>query len=674
MAVVDGEERSAGATCAVFVSYASQDAVIATTVVEALERSSIACWIAPRDVTPGAFYADEIVHAIDAAKAVVLILSKNAADSPHVLREVEHAASKRHPVVSLRVDQAPLPAGLGYFLNTSQWLDASGEDIARSMPKLIAAVRVAIQAPVVTPEVTPTPGGPALSPSARPVSHTAIIVASLAGLVIAGFAVDRFWISSRRVASGALPTAAAPVPTSAPASPTIPEKSVAVLPFVDMSEKKDQEYLADGMTEEIIDLLVKVPDLHVPARTSSFYFKGKSEDIPTIARRLLVTHVLEGSVRKSGSHLRITAQLIRADNGYHIWSETYDRDLHDVFKVQDDIANAVVQALQITLMGGPLTRQKGGTQNLEAYQLYLRAGTAELQNIKRSFEAERTYLEKAVKLDPSFGLAWSKMAANTVLETDNGMLSPPEGYERARQLAQRALQVSPDLSEPHGLLAYIHRNYDYDWVSADIEIRRALDLDPTNWYALNFAGILAYTLGHWDEAERHLRAALVQDPLNTYIIFNLGTALYGAGRYADAEAMYRRLLELAPDFLWTRLYLGTALLAEGKPEAALVVLQQETDEENRLDILPIVLRAAGRKVEADDALNTLITKFADSSAYFVAMNYAYMNDPDLALQWLERAYQQKDSSLPEIAGEPLFKSLARDTRYKTFLRKMKLPE
>jgi len=357
----------------VFVSYASQDAVVANAVVDALERSGVACWIAPRDVTPGTFYADEIVHAIDAAKASVLILSENAAASQHVLREVERAASKRHPVVSLRIDQAALPAGLEYFLNTSQWLDSSGGEVSRSIPRLIAAVRVAIRTPAVAPEAALIPRFHALSLPARSWKRTAaIIVASLSGLAIAGFAIDRLWLSSHRAAPTSAPTAAVPAPAPAPAAAVITEKSVAVLPFIDMSEKKDQEYFSDGLSEELIDMLTRIPDLRVPARTSSFYFKGKPTTIADVAKALGVFYVLEGSVRKAAGTIRVTAQLIRADNGYHIWSETYDRKLDDVFKVQDEIGAAVVQKLKLSLAS---TSRVGyvGTQNVEAYNRYLQA-------------------------------------------------------------------------------------------------------------------------------------------------------------------------------------------------------------------------------------------------------------------------------------------------------------
>ncbi len=273
MAEGDGEGLATGThtgTSDVFISYASQNAAVAIAVVEALERNGIACWIAPRDVTPGTFYGDEIVHAIDAAKAIILILSQNATASQHVLREVERAASKRHPVVSLRIDQAPLPAGLEYFLNTSQWLDASGGDIARSMPKLIAAVQVAVQVPVVTSPASTSSRAATPSAPKRTPNRTAVVVASIVGIAIAGFAVDHFWLSSRKGAAPSASTVGASALASAPATPTIPEKSVAVLPFVDMSEKKDQEYFSDGLSEELIDRLAHAPDLKVIARTSSF--------------------------------------------------------------------------------------------------------------------------------------------------------------------------------------------------------------------------------------------------------------------------------------------------------------------------------------------------------------------------------------------------------------------
>ena len=209
-----------------------------------------------------------------------------------------------------------------------------------------------------------------------------------------------------------------------------------------------------------------------------------------------------------------------------------------------------MQALKIKLKGGSLDRRSGGTQNLEAYQLYLRAVSAVYQNTKSSLDAADEYAEQAIKLDPSYGRAWYVLAFSVEGKTDSGFLDATEGFERVRQLAQRALQLSPDLAEAHALLGYVHRTLDWNWTAAETEGQRALAIDPTNPYALNMAGLLSCTLGRWDNAERQLRAALVRDPLNTYVIFNLGTTYYLAGRFAEAEGMYRKLLEVEPGFGW----------------------------------------------------------------------------------------------------------------------------
>jgi tetratricopeptide (TPR) repeat protein len=235
------------------------------------------------------------------------------------------------------------------------------------------------------------------------------------------------------------------------------------------------------------------------------------------------------------------------------------------------------------------------------------------------------------------------------------------------------LQLSPDLAEAHALLQYIFQTLDWDWAAAETEQRLALAIEPTNPVVLTVAGRLAGTLGRWDDAEQQLRTALVRDPLDTYAIFNLGTVYYLAGQFAEAETTYRRLLEVAPDFLWTRSALGKTLLAQGKPEAALAMVQQNADKGERLWILPAALQAAGYQPEADEALQAQIAHWADLSAYCVAMTYAYRGDHDRALEWLDRAYQKKDVNLVEILGEPLFKNIASDPRFKAFLRKMNLP-
>ncbi len=439
-----------------------------------------------------------------------------------------------------------------------------------------------------------------------------------------------------------------------------------------MSEKHDQEYFADGMAEEIIERLSKVPALHVPGRASSFYFKGKSTRLADIARELSVANVVEGSVRKSGNHLRIGAQLVRAKDGYTVWSQSFDRQLKDVFKIQDEIATSVAGALQITLSGGSLTHEHGGTQNLEAYQLYLKALSKINENTSETIKTARSQLERALQLDPGFGLAWHCLAETWIISADIGDVIPGEGFERARHFATRAIEVSPSLADPHTALANVYRTFDWNWSGADAELQRALALDSGNSAALMTAGMLAQTLGRHDESERLLRAALMRDPLFTFGLFNLGNAQYLAGHYTEAEATFRRVLALAPNFVWTCAYLGKTLLAQGKPREALDALRPAIKDGSALLYSPVILLANARKAEAQAAVDKLISEQGSVSAFYVAQYYAYANDKERAMYWLERAYKQKDTGLIEIVGEPLLKNMADDPRYKAFLRKMNL--
>ena len=357
----------------VFISYASPDAAVANALVEALEQRGIKCWIAPRDVTPGAFYADAIVEAINASRVLVVVLTQNAVASTHVLREVERASAKRHPVVSLRIDSAQLPTGLEYFLSASHWLDATASGIDAVLPKLADAVRRLIAPPSgadpsQTRDAAKGPGDlfpqrPATAKTGQRLSRPVAAAMAVIALVVAYLIVDKLWLS-KPVAAERPSAAGTSAATAAPA--TISDKSIAVLPFVDMSEKHDQEYFSDGLSEELIDHLAHIPDLKVIARTSSFAFKGKNEDMRSIATKLGVANLLEGSVRKAGGELRITAQLIRASDGVHLWSEIYDRKLTDIFKVQDEISTTVAKALNVALnasnSGGVQPALKGNWQ------------------------------------------------------------------------------------------------------------------------------------------------------------------------------------------------------------------------------------------------------------------------------------------------------------------------
>jgi TolB-like protein/tetratricopeptide (TPR) repeat protein len=667
----------------VFLSYASEDAVAARRICDALRAAGIEVWFDQSELRGGDAWDRQIRKQIhDCALFVPVISAHSDARHEGYFRREWRLAVERAGDMSERVaflvpvvidDTSDSRADVPDRFREVQWTRLPSGETARPF---IERVRRLLSPEAPTTRATTTtapPSGPTTADtSTKPVSPpmsskfalwTMSVVLAVA---VSYFVVDRFWLSKR--------TAAATAP-AASASPSAPEKSIAVLPFIDLSEKHDQEYFADGMVEEIIDLLAKVPDLRVPARTSSFYFKGKSTKVPDIARELSVANVLEGSIRASGNRLRVTAQLIRADTGFHIWSQTYDGDLHDVFKVQDEIANAVVQALQITLMGGPLTRREGGTQNLEAYQLYLRALASSQSNSRPDLEEAGGYLDQAVKLDPNFALAWTAQASNITGLAWARALPWDEAFDRGRRLAQHALELAPELASGHQMLGYVYRTHDWNWAAAQDEAQRALRSNQRYPQALLLAGQIATTLGRWDEAERYMRAALNEDPLNTYLIWNFATTLYRAGRYADAESWYERVIQKAPKFEWSHEYLAKTLLADGKPELALAQIQLEPTEGERLAILPMALHAVGRESEANAALQSLIQKFADTDAFWIAANYAYRNDRARALQWLNRAYEQREAKVAiEIVGESLFKNVADDPAYKALLRKLNLPE
>ena len=666
MAVGGGDERTAGATCAVFVSYASQDGAIATTVVETLERSGIACWIAPRDVTPGAFYADEIVHAIDAAKALVLILSRNSADSPHVLREVERAASKRHPVVPLRVDQAPLPAALEYFLNSSLWLNASGADIARSMPKFIAAVRVAIQTATVMPR------GSAPSPSVRPTKKTTIIAVSLIGLVIAGFAVDR--LPKRTTAAVSVPAAAVSAAASAPTASTIPEKSVAVLPFVDMSEKHDQEYFSDGLSEQLVDRLTNVPELRVPARTSSFYFKGKQTTIADIAKALSVAHVLEGSVRKSGNTLRITAQLIRVDNGYHVWSETYDRPLDDIFKIQDEITGAVVTALRVHMLPTqqPAAQENMRTENLEAYDQYLQGRQSFNQGNTAGYQRAVTAFRAATALDPNYGAAYADLAVAQFFLA-NATTDIPL-YERALAAAEKAVALAPGLAASYAARGFVRAVVRFDFAGAQVDLDKAVALDQNDAGVLHQSATLLAAFGNLPAAIAREENALALDPLSAEICMRLAFFVVANQQMAPARLLYAQALVIAPNSVRANFNLGELKLLENQPEQALAIFRQ-----TELEIFSLAGQAEaeyslGHLEVSRRILEQLITKHEMSSPYFISRVYAWRGEKDHAFEWLERAYVQRDPGLAWVAMDPRSRNLRGDARFSALLRKMKLLE
>jgi adenylate cyclase len=499
------------------------------------------------------------------------------------------------------------------------------------------------------------------------------IIAVLA-VALLYFVADKFWIS-KRVATIPAATLAAPAAVTAPASPAIPEKSVAVLPFVDMSEKKDQEYFSDGMAEEIIDLLVKVPELRVPARTSSFYFKGKQTTIVDIAKALGVAYVLEGSVRKSGKTLRITAQLIKADAGFHVWSETFDRQLTDVFKVQDEIAGQVVKALKLSLLAGALP-PGNRTLNLEANDQYMQAVFFFNQSSKVGTIRAMNLLHRALELDPTFALAWAQLSRELAFQAENIL---PKGESEsarieARRTAEKAVALDPSLPEAYVALGRVYMYYDGDITKAAAEYGRALELNPRSGDAMLQLGLVAGQQGRLDERVRLQEQALAMDPLNVNILDVLGNAYLAVGKPSVAETIFRRQLELSPQNMFANGNIGIALALLGKPAEALVLMEQgaRNDAERRW-ARALLYPALGRKAEADELLVSLERDPGSLLPLDIAEIHAYRNDKDRAFEWLERQYRL-DPKILDLHTDALLANLRGDPRFKALLRKLKLPE
>jgi TolB-like protein/Tfp pilus assembly protein PilF len=639
-----------------FISYASHDTALAQKLCAALESVGFRCWIAPRDVVPGMLYAEGIVRAINNSKLLVLVLSESAVASAHVGKEIERASSKRHPIIALRTDKAILPPAFEYFLNESQWIDVETDRADAAIAQLVNAVRRHL-VPTVSDQRRES------SIADRRSSHRrrwiSIACIALIGLGLGFFAVNRTWIGTH---------VEAPSTTTAGVT-AVTRKSVAVLPFADMSEHKDQEFFADGMSEELIDLLTKVPDLRVPARTSSFYYKGKQAKIADIAKELGVSYLLEGSVRKSDTVLRVTVQLVRADDGYHLWSQTYDRKLDDIFKIQDEIATGVVRSLEASLFNA-----RTGTQDIDAYNLYLQARFIFYRaDTKENYATAISLLQQALKADPKFAAAWAQLSVVFSVQGETGILPMDSAIKNARAAVKQALALDPTLPDAHTAMARIMVNNDYDLVGAEKHIEQALEVDPNNSLALAWAGSIAAYRGHFDKGIELLKQSINSDPVNFFRYGELAEALYYAGRYSEANNAIHRMLDINPTARVFGHIAEYSLLAQGNPAAAVAALDAEsTDDLQARDCRVLAYDALGRKTEADAMLANLERDHSNDSAYEIGRIYANRGRLDEAFKWFDRSYRQRNDALSWVKVDPLLRNVQSDIRFATLITKIGL--
>jgi TolB-like protein len=484
------------------------------------------------------------------------------------------------------------------------------------------------------------------------------------------FVFDKFYLSKHTAEEAAAAATAA----QSPALLAIPEKSVAVLPFIDLSENHDQAYFSDGLSEELIDKLAQVDNLRVPARTSAFYFKGKQATIEDIGKMLRVAHVLEGSVRKSGDTLRITAQLIRVDGGYHLWSETFDKKITDIFKMQDEIAKAVVSALRIS-MSSYNSSQAITTNNPEAYTVYLQGLALNHTATSRlDYQKAADAMRQATRLDPNFADAWGWLAMNLADENYFWEEPPSTNAEvEMRQAAQRALQLGPNVAAAHAASASVSLFADRNLEAAAVEFRKSHELDAARaGYEAALADVLFDIHGASDEVLGLYLNATDIDPANQNCYLNLSYYRLYTGNFVEAEQALRKASDL---FSSANVYfpLGVALMGMGRPADALDEFRMDPDQSSQRQGAALAYFALHRKSEADAALSAMLLLDKDSHPDSIAKVYAYRGELDQAFLWLERAYQHRKDQLLGFNRDPLLSLLGplrSDPRWKPFLQKL----
>jgi TolB-like protein/tetratricopeptide (TPR) repeat protein len=663
---------------AVFLSYASQDAAAAMRLCEALRRGGLEVWLDQSELRGGDAWDQRIRQQIRECTLFVPIISINTASRPEGYFRLEwdladqrtHKIARNRPfIIPVCLDATPnAGADVPESFQRVHWTRLpGGEAQATFVERISRLLSPGEPSPLANdvPVGATTHQPPAPNQQRRPKSVALLIALGL--FLVGSFVVlDRLVLSKRDAPASATPIARA----SAALPSAVAEKSIAVLPFVDMSERKDQEYFSDGLSEELIDLLAKTQGLEVIARTSSFYFKGKQVTIAEIAKTLNVANVMEGSVRKAGNTIRVTAQLIRASDGVHLWSETYDRDLKDVFKVQDEIALGVVQKLRLTLLP-VISTASARTVNSEAHSLYLQGRYFQNRDTGEDLAKANDYFKRALALDATYAPAWAGIATVATRQVANGHITMAKALVVTREAASKALELDPKNGEANAALGIAHMMA-HEWAQAEATLASAREIDPTDSSVFMISGVLARGLGRDDDAIALFRQALEHDPLNLVARRYFARTLSFAGRLAEAEAEIRQVLDTNSAQPGAQYDLGRILVAKGQIDAAGAAFEAETDEGWKRIGLPLSYHALHRTAEANAAFAILLSKSAGAE-FQLAETYAAFGDADQSFKWLEAA-SQLDLGIIWLHNDPLFKDLTRDPRYTVVLRKLKMAQ
>ncbi len=655
----------------VFLSYASQDAEAAQKICEALRAAGIEVFLDQSELRGGDAWDQKIRHEIHDCALFIPIVSQHTQERLEgyfrhewklAIERTHHMAEQMPFLVPVVVDgTGDREAFVPDAFRAVQWTRLPGGE---TPPAFVERIKR-----LLSPELSPMSAVSGAAPGLRePLrvtwrSKPALLAIVAVFAALAYLFADKLWISKHL--------------TPAPAAFAPPPHSIAVLPFVNLSGDKDQEYFSDGLTEELLNSLTEINELQVAARTSAFSFKGTNTDIGTIARKLNVGAVLEGSVRRSSNTLRITAQLINAVTGFHLWSKTYDRDLGDVLKLQTEIATAVASALKVTLLGDVAAKvELGGTRNPAAFDAYLRGAKAlnsrhEAKDVPTAIAA---YTE-AIRLDPHYALAFAgrSLALSVVAAEAESVAAAREGFDKAQADARQALALAPDLAQAHLALAEVSEFGNLDFTQANEAYERALALAPGNAQVLRLSGGFAAVMAHFDAGIAAARRAVVLDPLARQSHSVLGGALYAARRYEEALAAWAEVISLAPDFKATYSSRGFAYYALGELERARTSCETQPDDWGSQWCLAMVYDKLGRHADAEAELAKMKAAAGDAGAYQYATIYVQWGNKGQALEWLETALRLRDSGLVFVKTDPLLDPLRKETRFQAIERELRFP-
>jgi TolB-like protein/Tfp pilus assembly protein PilF len=667
----------------VFLSYASEDAAAAARIAAALRAVGIEVWFDQSELRGGDAWDRQIRARIHDCRLFIAVISAGteARDEGYFRREWKLAVDRTHdmserktfllPVVIDRTSERG--AAVPEKFREVQWTRLPGgetpPEFAARVARLMAAEPAAPSAPAGTPAAgqPPSAGGRASRPRALPLAVLALGVAGLGYL-----------FSDKIGRHEAAPPAAAPAAASAAPAFNPPQHSIAVLPFANLSGDPGQDYFSDGLTEELLNSLAAVDGLQVAARTSSFSFKGKDTDIGTIARKLDVGAVLEGSVRRSGHTVRITAQLINAVTGFHLWSKTFDRDLGDVLKLQTEIATAVANALKVTLLADTAARiEVGGTRNPAALDAYLRATklTAAASEAHQYEPAIAAYGD-AIRLDPNYAAAFSGRSFVESLYAGQGAVGTAirQHYDQALADARRAIALAPELAGGHASMGFYLWNGVFDLRGASAELERARALAPGDAGILQIYGLYAITIGNFPPGIADLRRAAELDPVNAASHYLLARGLYWARHYAEALTALDAASALDPAFLATYEYRGLAHIGLGEFDQARSACEPRPEYWGTQWCLAIAYDKLGRHADADAALDKLTQLQGDAASYQYATIYAQRGDVPQALDWLEKALRVRDPGVTLMRIEPFLDPLRKQPRFQAVERQLRYPD